>query len=260
MADGDLPGAGTDTPNNPADGTASGDTGAAATNGNHGHTTPPDWILDEVKLLLDKMASPETATNAGLTARGDPGAIEDSISPPEPTWTWDDNQARIGQIVYDFDVGKYGVQSDIHKLLKLTSIDPPVWQLVRDFSVATWVWRNQDERDSEVPLDADVGKVCYQADIDTYFQLTKATPAAWKEVSSPQATSAPLSLSTGASDADSFHDFYRLQIAFEDVWAELIDKKAEITAQEFYANWDALVTKGKPLTSTTNNIARSSVK
>jgi hypothetical protein len=34
-------------------------------------------------------------------------------------------------------------------------------------------------------------------------------------------TSSPFELSTGAADADSYHDFFRLQIAFDDVWAEL---------------------------------------
>src|SRR5262249_51912178 len=38
--------------------------------------------------------------------------------------------------------------------------------------------------------------------------------------------------------------FYRLQIAFEDVWAELIDESVGITAQAFYARWDALMNEG----------------
>ena len=50
-----------------------------------------------------------------------------------------------------------------------------------------------------------------------------------------------MELATGASDAVAYHDFYRLQIAFEDVWAELIDKSIGTTAQEFYAKWDALM-------------------
>jgi hypothetical protein len=48
-------------------------------------------------------------------------------------------------------------------------------------------------------------------------------------------------LSTGASDADSYHDFFRLQIAFKDVWAELLDQNLQTTGEQLYANWDALM-------------------
>ena len=60
----------------------------------------------------------------------------------------------------------------------------------------------------------------------------------------PSSTSAPFELSTGAADADSYHDFFRLQIAFEDVWAELLDTTIEPTGKKAYALWDALMDQG----------------
>ena len=119
-----------------------------------------------------------------------------------------------------------------------------MWQPVRDFTLATWTWRNEAVRLREAVVNGDVGKIGYQADIDSYFRLDNATGPVWTPVPTPNASSAPFELATGASDADSYHDFYRLQIAFEDVWAELIDESIGITAQAFYAKWDALINKG----------------
>ena len=84
----------------------------------------------------------------------------------------------------------------------------------------------------------------YQVDIDSYFKLDDATGPVWSPQPDPASTSGGLELSTGASDAVAYHDFYRLQIAFEDVWAELIDESIGTTAREFYAKWDALMNAG----------------
>src|SRR5262249_40318087 len=80
-------------------------------------------------------------------------------------------------------------------------------------------------------------------DIDKYFKLDQVNPTAWKPAANPN--SAPFELSTGASDAVAYHDYYRLQIAFEDVWAELIDDSIGTTAQAFYAKWDELMNEGQ---------------
>jgi len=50
--------------------------------------------------------------------------------------------------------------------------------------------------------------------------------------------------STGAADADSYHDFYRLQIAFEDVWTELLDNRIQKAGEQLYSQWDALMDQG----------------
>lgn len=54
-------------------------------------------------------------------------------------------------------------------------------------------------------------------------------------------TGSPFELSTGASDADSYHDFFRLQIAFEDVWEEALDPRIAATGQKLYEKYDALM-------------------
>lgn len=69
----------------------------------------------------------------------------------------------------------------------------------------------------------------------------RATPATIQSVINPaDSTSSPLELSTGAADADSYHDFYRLQIAFEDVWAELLDQNLKNYGEQLYVIWDNL--------------------
>jgi len=224
--------------------TSTGASTGQVTTGQINNVTPPDFVLNEVRLLLDKLAAPETNASFETPARADPGSIENSIRPPEVTWTWADSDAREHQNVSEVDIGKYGLQTDIHKLFKLASIAPILWQPVRDFSIATWTWRNEQERQSQPVSSGDVGKIGYQADIDSYFRLDNATGPVWKSVSNPNNSSAPFELSTGASDAVSYHDCYRLQIAFEDVWAELIDESIGTTAQAFYTKWDALMNEG----------------
>ena len=87
----------------------------------------------------------------------------------------------------------------------------------------------------------DIGKTGYQADINTYYRLTSTAPSVWQPVPDPSSTSPPFELSTGAADAESYHDFFRLQIAFEDVWAELLDPTIGPTGKQAYALWDALM-------------------
>jgi hypothetical protein len=38
-----------------------------------------------------------------------------------------------------------------------------------------------------------------------------------------------------------YHDFSRLQVAFEDVWAELLDQRIQQAGEQLYAAWDALM-------------------
>jgi hypothetical protein len=111
-------------------------------------------------------------------------------------------------------------------------------------AVQAWTWANSYAQTHQQVTAADVGKFGYQVDIDSYFRLDAVDAAnkpLWTPVSDPDASSNAFELSSGASDAVAFHDFYRLQIAFEDVWAELIDKKIGTTAEAFYAQWDALM-------------------
>src|SRR5262249_52749120 len=138
--------------------------------------------------------------------------------------------------------GKYGLQTDINTLFRLSSVSPKVvWQPVQNFTTATWTWPNAAARNAQPVTTNDVGKIGVQTDIDTYYRLTGATPAVWQAMPNPTNASSPFELSTGASDADSYHDFFRLQIAFEDVWAELLDTRIAQLAQQLYATWDALM-------------------
>src|SRR5262249_2801833 len=66
------------------------------------------------------------------------------------------------------------------------------------------------------------------------------TPKTWQQAPNPTSPAA-LELSTGASDADSYHDFYRLQIAFDDVWSEVTDKSIPLAARTAYAMWDRMI-------------------
>lgn len=108
-----------------------------------------------------------------------------------------------------------------------------------------WTWENDYAREHQLITSADVGSIGYQLDIDSYFKLENATGPVWSLQPNPDSTSSPFELSTGASDAVAYHDFYRLQIAFEDVWTELIDKSIGTSAQDFYAKWDALMNVGE---------------
>ena len=62
----------------------------------------------------------------------------------------------------------------------------------------------------------------------------------------PATTSSPFELSTGASDADSYHDLFRLQIAFADVWSEMVDARIGATGEALYAQWNALMATTDP--------------
>lgn len=201
----------------------------------------PQFIMDDVKLLFNDLTSPESGVKFNPPTRANPGTIQSNINPPAITWTWADQAARLGQVVTESDVGKYGVQSDANTLFRLTSATPPVWQAIQIGTTATWAWPNQAGRLAEAVTPDDVGKIGIQTDINTLFQLTNATPPIWQIVPNPTNTSAPFELSTGAADADSYHDFFRLQIAFEDVWAELLDQGPQRTAEILYGYWDALM-------------------
>ena len=151
--------------------------------------TTPDFVLKEIRLLVHNMTTPETNVSFVTPARSDSGAIEDVIRPPTPeaTWIWADSDARGQQHVSDIDIGKYGLQTDTHMLFKLASILPAggVWQPIRDFTAATWTWRNQKAREGEHVLDGDLGKIGYQVDIDKYFKLDEVNPTVWKPAAIP---------------------------------------------------------------------------
>ena len=146
------------------------------------------------------------------------------------------------------------IDRDVNLLLaRLTSPETPVKydppsrstpgtiQTTINPSQTTWTWRNITARIGQPVLPGDVNKIGYQSDIDTYYLLASAEPPEWKQVPNPTGTSRPFEISTGAADADSFHDFYRLRIAFEDVWSELLDNGIAPMAQRLYAMWDALM-------------------
>jgi len=86
---------------------------------------------------------------------------------------------------------------------------------------------------------------------ETNVVFDRATPDTIKSNINPDPTAntSPFELSTGASDAPAYHDFFRLQIAFEDVWEELLDTKLGIMGQLLYAHYDALM--GTALTDPT---------
>jgi hypothetical protein len=107
--------------------------------------------------------------------------------------------------------------------------------------LTTWTWANLAERDAQQVTVQDLGKIGYETDTNKYWQLARVSPAAWLQAPNPANTSSPFELSTGAADADSYHDFYRLQIAFEDVWTELIDNRLKPSGQQLYATFDALM-------------------
>lgn len=202
----------------------------------------PPFIDTDVKLLLTELTSPEMPVKFDAPPRSTPGTIQSTINPPQATWTWPTQAARDAEVVADVDVGKYGLETDVNRLFRLASASPtPVWQPVQDFTTATWTWLNITARISQPVLPGDVGKVGYQSDTDTYYLLSSAAPPVWQPVPNPTGTSQPIEISTGAADADSYHDFYRLRIAFEDVWAELLDNDIPNMGQQLYAMWDALM-------------------
>jgi hypothetical protein len=215
--------------------------GNGASAGSHGAENLPPFIMDDVRLLFSELTTPETQVKFSTPTRADPSTIEDSIHPPQATWTWADQAARMSQQISDVDLGKYGLQADTSTLYRLVSVAPLRWEPVRDFTQATWTWPNVAARNAEQVTPGDVGKTGYEVDTNEYFRLASTAPAVWQPVPGPSNTSAPFELSTGAADAESYHDFFRLQIAFEDVWAELLDQTIEPKGKEAYARWDALM-------------------
>ncbi len=198
-------------------------------------------IMDSVKLLLSDLTTPETNVRFDPPGRANPASIQNTIHPPDTTWTWADETARDNESVDQTDVGKYGLQTDVNTLFQLSRVSPQVvWKPIYNFTTSTWTWANETARRAERVTGNDVGKIGVQTNIDTYFKLTNASPAVWQPVPNPT-RSAPFELSTGASDAESYHDFFRLQIAFEDVWVELLDTKLSHVAHHLYATWDALM-------------------
>jgi len=201
----------------------------------------PQFIMDDVKLLFNDLTTPETGVKFNPPQRANPATIQGNIKPPAVTWTWADQPTRQAQVVTQDDLGKYGIQTDANILFQLTSAMPVVWQPVQIGTTATWSWANLAARTAQTVTQDDVGKIGIQTDINTLYQLTKAVPPIWQPVPNPTNTSSPFELSTGAADADSYHDFFRLQLAFEDVWAELLDQKIQQTGEQLYAQWDALM-------------------
>jgi len=197
--------------------------------------------MDDVKLLLSDLSSPESGVKFDPPARANTSTIENTIHPPQATWTWANQAARVAQQIEEIDLGKYGLQTDTSTLYRLVSLSPVRWQPVQDFTTASWTWPNVTSRNTEQVTTNDIGKVGYQVDTNTYYRLTSTPPAVWQPVPNPSNTSPPFELSTGAADADSYHDFFRLQIAFEDVWAELLDETVEPLGKQAYAVWDALM-------------------
>src|SRR5664279_987196 len=154
----------------------------------------PQYILDEVKLLLADVTTPESAVEfdsqpktVPTTQRATPATIRNAINPP------------------------------------------------------LWTWANLGTRNAQQVTPDDLGKIGYQKDTNTYYQLIGIVPALWQQLPDPADTSAPFDLSTGASDAPSYHDFFSLQIAFGDVWAELLDIGIGKVGTELYAYFDALM-------------------
>ena len=205
--------------------------------------TQPQFIMDDVKLLLNDLTAPETGVKFDPPLRANLATIQGNIKPPAVKWTWVDELARQKEVVTQDDVGKYGIQTDANILFQLTSAspNPVVWQPVQIGTTATWTWANLQARTLQKVTPDDVWKIGVQTDINTLYQLTRATPPIWQVVPNPTNTSSPFELSTGAADADSYHDFYRLQIAFKDVWAELLDQGLKKAGEQLYAQWNALM-------------------
>ncbi len=157
--------------------------------------------MDEVKLLLKDLATPEAEVRFDPPSRSTPGSIQTNINPPQATWEWP----------------------------------------VQGSTTATWVWRNVYARNAQAVTTGDVGNFGYQSDTNTYYQLTEASPPVWRATPNPTNTSSPFELATGASDAPSYHDFFRLQLAFQDVWEELVDPTIQRLGEDLYAQWNALM-------------------
>jgi hypothetical protein len=201
--------------------------------------TPAQFIMNDVKLLFSDLTTPETGVVFNPPSRANPATIRNNINPP--TWIWANQAARQSQIVTRDGVGNYGLQTDVNVAFQLSAANPAVWQPIQTGSNATWTWANLTARTKQVVAQIDVGKYGIQTDIQTLYQLTSPTPPVWKTIPNGTNTSSPFELSKGASDADSYHDFFRLQIAFEEIWVELINNNIRATAESLFAKWNALM-------------------
>ncbi len=137
----------------------------------------PQFIMDDVKLLFHDLTSPESGVTFNPPTRANPATIQSNIHPPAITWTWTDQAARLGLVVNQSDVGKYGLQSDANMLFRLTGATPPVWQPVQTGTTATWTWKNQAARLAEAVTQDDVGKIGIQTDINTLELLSRVVYA-----------------------------------------------------------------------------------
>jgi hypothetical protein len=72
-------------------------------------------------------------------------------------------------------------------------------------------------------------------------QLTYKVPQRANGTSAPGTnlndTVKTFELRTGPTDVTAYHDFYKLQIAFEHIWTEVLDKQIGIQAQALYEEW-----------------------
>jgi hypothetical protein len=195
--------------------------------------------MDDVKLLFKEVSAPESGVTFDPALRATPATIQSRINPP--SWIWPNEAARQSQTVTADDVGKYGIQTDVNADFQLSAATPATWQPRQVGTRATWTWANQAARTAQVIAPTDIGKYGVQSDINTLFQLTAVTPATWQPIPNGNNTSSPLELSNGAADADSYHDFYRLQIAFQEVWGELMDATMNFFGEDLYAKYDALM-------------------
>ena len=130
---------------------------AAGGNGSHGSSHRaahvPPFIMDDVRLLFSDLTTPETQVKFSPPGRANPSTIENTIRPPQATWSWADQATRLAQQVNQADLGKYGLQRDTSMLYRLVSLLPLRWEPVRDFTKASWTWANVTARNGEKVTD-----------------------------------------------------------------------------------------------------------
>jgi hypothetical protein len=211
-------------------------------------TSNGQFILDDVKLLFQNLTPPEVNVTFNPAPRATPGTIQNNINPPVVSWNWTDQNARTNQVVTADQVGQYGIQTDISVLFQLTALVPTnvgtslgTWQSVPSDTYLAWTWPDSKARLQQVVTVNDVGKIGVEVDVKTMFKLTNVNPNVWQMIANDTTTSSPLELSTGAADATAYHDFYRVQIAFDDVWGELSDTRIANWGRLLYAQYDALM-------------------
>jgi hypothetical protein len=87
----------------------------------------PAFVMDDVRLLFSQLTTPESQVRFDPPDRANPQSIEDTIRPPQATWDWADQAARLAQHVVVTDLGKYGLQRDTSMLYRLVSLSPVRW-------------------------------------------------------------------------------------------------------------------------------------